>query len=132
MKIVPIWSDPAAIIGRGDGGGRVEIHLHIFALGISCAPDRVLADSARRALRYRLRRLHSCWHGGRHPFWWNFLLIAVFVILLAALLLPVLIATGTAVVELAFLSPLALDDVFEESVSQDIFGGRGVSLLDLW
>jgi hypothetical protein len=122
MKIVPIWSDPAAIIGRGDGSGRVEIHLHIFALGIGCAPDRVLADSARRAIRYRLRRLHGCWHGGRHPLWRNFLLLAVFVILVAALL-PVLIETGTAVVELAFLSPLALDDVFEESVSQDVFGG---------
>lgn len=53
------------------------------------------------------------------------MLVLVFV----AALLSVLLTTRPRV-GLAFLSPLSLDDLLEESVSQDVFRRRRILLLD--
>ena len=146
----PIWSDPTVIVGRRDRVCRVKIHRNVFltlAVRGPDAPDRVLANSPRgtQTADSRRRRCILCFdvRGCRHALGRNFeFLLAVFALfVIAALLVFFFLATAAAavatrrsaaVVELALLSSLAFDDVFEEGVSQDVFRRRGVPLFHFW
>jgi len=87
-------------------------------LSIHHAPDRVLAYPWWCVVyRFRLYGRWWCRHG--HPLGGTFLFTGLVVLILVAALLSVVVTTrrSAALVGLAFLSPLSLDDVLEESVS---------------
>ena len=107
--------DPALILGRllWECRRRVKIHLHALLAVRGRTPNGILAYSAERLIsRY------FCLHGGSHALWlgWNLLLTLLALPVAAFLSILATTSSSTAMIELAFLSPLALDDVLEESV----------------
>jgi hypothetical protein len=128
---VPLLIDPSGIFTTrcSDGCGRrclIKNHLHILILR---APDGVLAYPWCCAIdRFRL---YDRWRRHGHPIGLTFPFTDLVLVLVAALL-SVVVTTrnGAAMVGLVFLSPLPLDDVLEESVSQDVFRPRRIPLLD--
>lgn len=110
---VPIWIDPRMIsTGRCFDGRRCRINIHLVA------PYGVLAYSGCRAID-RLG-FYDRWRRHGHPLGRNLIIFAaLFVLVFIAALLSILVTTRprTALVGLAFLSSLSLDDLLEECIS---------------
>jgi hypothetical protein len=136
IKNAPIVVDPALILGRlrWECRRRVKIHLHALLAVRGRTPNGILAYSAERLISHYFCLHGGSWHGSSHALWlgWNLLLALLALPVAAFLSILATTSSSTAMIELAFLSPLALDDILEESVPQNVFRSGGIPLLDFW